>query len=123
MTEKQFIETYCNKCGTQRCEGIGTEWFNGCQNRWNLDGTDPAKEIKRLNELILKLSSQIVSLNNKQASSGKFINADSINTILEKFYREPLYQHEGEDWFVGICDVAQELRALPVFTLEPVENK
>ena len=31
MTEKQFVETYCHNCGTQRCEGIGTEWFDGCR--------------------------------------------------------------------------------------------
>ena len=31
MNDKEFIEKYCHNCGTQRCEGIGTEWFEGCQ--------------------------------------------------------------------------------------------
>lgn len=31
MNNKQFIEKYCYNCGTQRCEGIGTEWFDGCR--------------------------------------------------------------------------------------------
>lgn len=28
--EKKFISKYCNKCGSQRCEGINSEWFEGC---------------------------------------------------------------------------------------------
>lgn len=31
MNDKEFIEKYCHNCGTQRCEGIGTEWFEGCR--------------------------------------------------------------------------------------------
>lgn len=37
MNDKQFIETYCNNCGSQRCEGFGTEWFEGCKYRYNHD--------------------------------------------------------------------------------------
>ena len=29
--EKEFIERFCHNCGSQRCEGIGTDWFDGCQ--------------------------------------------------------------------------------------------
>ena len=28
---KEFTEHYCHNCGSQRCEGIGTEWFGGCR--------------------------------------------------------------------------------------------
>lgn len=31
MNDKEFIEKYCHNCGTQRYEGIGTEWFDGCR--------------------------------------------------------------------------------------------
>jgi len=31
LTEKEFYQKYCQMCGSQRCEGIGTEWFNGCK--------------------------------------------------------------------------------------------
>ena len=31
LTEKEFVDEYCHNCGTQRCEGIGTEWFDGCR--------------------------------------------------------------------------------------------
>ena len=31
ITAKKFIETYCNNCGSQRCEGVGTVWFDGCK--------------------------------------------------------------------------------------------
>ena len=27
---KEFVKKYCQWCGTQRCEGPGTEWANGC---------------------------------------------------------------------------------------------
>lgn len=66
MNEKQFIETYCGKCGTQRCEGPGSEWFEGCQKRWNLDGVDAATEIKRLNDKVMELGYKIIELTPKQ---------------------------------------------------------
>ena len=31
MNKEEFEETYCKKCGSQRCEGIDTEWGEGCQ--------------------------------------------------------------------------------------------
>ena len=30
-SEKEFIKKYCYGCGSQRCEGIGSAWFEGCQ--------------------------------------------------------------------------------------------
>ena len=30
VSPEQFVETYCHNCGSQRCEGIGTDWFEGC---------------------------------------------------------------------------------------------
>lgn len=31
LTKEEFITLHCNLCGSQRCEGIGTEWFDGCK--------------------------------------------------------------------------------------------
>lgn len=31
LSQEEFYEQYCCNCGSQRCEGIGTEWFDGCQ--------------------------------------------------------------------------------------------
>ena len=31
LTEEEFAQKYCRLCGSQRCEGIGTEWFDGCE--------------------------------------------------------------------------------------------
>lgn len=31
LTTEQFTKLYCNNCGTQRCEGIKSEWFDGCK--------------------------------------------------------------------------------------------
>lgn len=60
MNVEEFTKTYCAKCGTQRCEGIESEWGEGCQYRWNLDGMDPATEIKRLNDKIWELANKLV---------------------------------------------------------------
>lgn len=30
MNKKQFTDKYCTKCGTQRCEGVDSEWVDGC---------------------------------------------------------------------------------------------
>lgn len=41
MNAEEFVEKYCLGCGSQRCEGIGTEWFDGCEHREELaDGGD-----------------------------------------------------------------------------------
>lgn len=29
----EFVEKFCHNCSSQRCEGIGTPWFNGCRNK------------------------------------------------------------------------------------------
>lgn len=31
LSEAEFIKKYCNNCGSQRCEGIHSEWFEGCK--------------------------------------------------------------------------------------------
>lgn len=31
LTAEEFKEKYCNDCGSQRCTGPDTEWFEGCQ--------------------------------------------------------------------------------------------
>jgi len=59
MNEKQFTETYCSNCGTQRCEGVGSPWFEGCRYRWNLDGIDAAAEIERLTKQVMNLATQL----------------------------------------------------------------
>lgn len=77
MNEKQFIETYCNKCGTQRCEGVGTEWFEGCSKRWNLDGMDAATEIERLNKQVILLASQLATKVPEAYWTGKLPSDDA----------------------------------------------
>ena len=33
ITEKEFEEMFCKLCGTQRCEGVDSEWFEGCKHK------------------------------------------------------------------------------------------
>lgn len=63
MNDKDFEQTYCSNCGTQRCEGIGTEWFEGCKYRWNHDSYDAATEIERLNKKIMKMAIELMGIN------------------------------------------------------------
>lgn len=44
LTSNQFIDTFCNNCGSQRCGGIGTEWFNGCRYKYYLQNEDNKNE-------------------------------------------------------------------------------
>lgn len=30
---EEFAKLYCSNCGSQRCEGIGTPWFEGCMHK------------------------------------------------------------------------------------------
>ena len=30
FTREEFEAQICSECGTQRCEGIDSDWFNGC---------------------------------------------------------------------------------------------
>ena len=44
LTKQEFIEKYCHNCGSQRCEGIGTPWFEGCQMKDQLTETNEEEQ-------------------------------------------------------------------------------
>jgi DNA-directed RNA polymerase subunit RPC12/RpoP len=46
----------------------------------------------------------------------KYYRVSDINEILNKLAKEPYYQHDGEDFYSGVCAVEGELMCL-----EPVE--
>lgn len=31
LSLEEFIYTYCHNCGSQRCTGPQTQWFDGCR--------------------------------------------------------------------------------------------
>lgn len=98
MNEKQFIETYCHKCGTQRCEGIGTEWFEGCPKRWNLDGYgDPAAEIERLNNKIMELANTIIKLQQNKSRCRKCFHEGYCNCDRDYEGKCPDYKRDTSD--------------------------
>lgn len=91
MNDKQFMEIYCSACGTQRCEGIHSEWFKGCKYRWNHDRYDATAEIERLNKKIISLScndccnsSPILSCSICQAKLSEEKEKELIEAIKEK---------------------------------------
>ena len=32
----EFVEHFCRRCGSQRCEGVGTEWWVACKHKDHL---------------------------------------------------------------------------------------
>lgn len=31
LTQEEFTSLHCSVCGSQRCDGINSEWFDGCK--------------------------------------------------------------------------------------------
>ena len=89
MNEKEFVEKYCGLCGTQRCEGIHSEWFEGCKYRWNLEGKDPASEIMRLEKQVLDLASKL--------AKAQSYNEEHIKKIIEKVREVGKYNPDISD--------------------------
>ena len=74
MNKEEFIKTHCFSCGTQRCEGVDSEWFEGCKKKWELDGMNASDEIEKLNNKIMELATQIIAerkLDNGKSTSFK----------------------------------------------------
>lgn len=44
LTEEEFYEKYCQMCGSQRCEGTGTPWFDGCEYKYELKGYEESND-------------------------------------------------------------------------------
>lgn len=54
----------------------------------------------------------------------KYYRVSDINEILNKLAKEPRYQHEGEDFYNGVCAVEGALMCLePVMFEEPKVGK
>ena len=54
----------------------------------------------------------------------KYIKLKDVNDLLMKMYREPRYQHEDEDYYSGISQVAGMLVGIETVELEePKEGK
>lgn len=90
MDKKEFVEKYCRNCGSQRCEGIDSEWINGCKFRWNLEGYDPASEIAKLEKQVMELSSRIVQITSNT-------NDDLIFKIINKVREIGKYNPDIKD--------------------------
>lgn len=44
LIKEDFVEKYCKNCGTQRCEGVDSYWFDGCKYKQFLY-TDGCKDL------------------------------------------------------------------------------
>ena len=50
----------------------------------------------------------------------KYVKLEDVKALLNKLANEPRYQHEDEDYYVGIATVGQELDSL--YTVELAEQ-
>ena len=48
----------------------------------------------------------------------KYVKLSDIEKIIEKLIHEPAYQHEGEDFYSGVCAVESGLSGLQTIDLE-----
>jgi predicted RNA-binding Zn-ribbon protein involved in translation (DUF1610 family) len=54
----------------------------------------------------------------------KYYRVSDVNEILNKLAKEPYYQHDGEDFYTGVCAVEGELMCLePVELEEPKQGE
>ncbi len=54
----------------------------------------------------------------------KYVKLKDVNDLLMKMYREPRYQHEDEDYYSGVAQVAGMLVGIETIELEePKEGK
>lgn len=108
MNKEKFIKTYCKNCGTQRCMGIETEWFEGCKYKWNLDGQDPASEIERLNKKIMELAEKLIKQNKNEENDLYYIielneridrELQNLATIFPRFAGKLVNNNNGNFYF------------------------
>ena len=97
MNDKQFIETYCLNCGTQRCEGIGTEWFEGCKHKRNHDSYIDSTNLT-IDEPGPTLGQEVEEINSKFTQSLAHIGIDT----------------EGKDLLEIIAEMADKINQLQI---------
>lgn len=45
LTKEEFYKKHCCMCGSQRCEGMDSDWFDGCQHRYELENYTDTNDI------------------------------------------------------------------------------
>ena len=44
LSAEEFYDKFCSHCGSLRCEGIGTVWFEGCEYKESLKKENETNE-------------------------------------------------------------------------------
>lgn len=68
MTKEEFVEKHCKLCNIQKCEGVGTDRFNSCHYKNELDGYEDKNEHIDIEE-INRIYKHINDLFNKQVKA------------------------------------------------------
>lgn len=73
LSKDEFYKTHCAKCGSLRCEGIDSDWFDGCQHKDELKTENEFFYIDELNFPYKKAETTVtpeslgIELNNGQS--------------------------------------------------------
>lgn len=82
MNREEFYKKYCVLCGSQRCEGIDSEWFDGCKEEDKLDETELRSEV-HLNGSCM--NTYFIITNGDKEVENKLITFGKIEKITKKF--------------------------------------
>ena len=52
----------------------------------------------------------------------RYIDANEVQKRLTKLFKEPDYQHEGEDWRVGVCMAGVQVDLMPTADVAEVKH-
>jgi hypothetical protein len=52
-----------------------------------------------------------------------YINRKDALEVLKRLSREPYYQHDGEDYYVGIAEATGEIYSMPVVEIDDIVSE
>lgn len=104
MNREEFVEKHCKMCGTQRCEGIGTEWFDGCHYRNELDGYEEDIKHKLDLEEILRAYNEYLKATKDKSGNYTTTAIGTGENIVDRDYLDKVMKKYSIDYNYGwIC--------------------
>lgn len=52
----------------------------------------------------------------------EYIEREAVKEVIKQLSREPTYQHDGEDYYMGVCAVDGEIAMLPAADVAEVRH-
>ena len=90
LSKDEFYKTHCAKCGSLRCEGIDSDWFDGCQHKDELKTENEFFYIDELNFPYKKTETTVtpeslgIELNNGQSVIEHLSKKETLGEFIKK---------------------------------------